>query len=438
MRFHAFGAWSAHPSLRRKRWRGKTLFEVNHEAEDRQLRDALVQPFEDAKRLAQAELEKRRAANVTLKGEAGRKKGAKKVRGIFEKVPGSGYWWVRYSDRGGKIRREKAGTREAAQMLLHKRKQTTLEGRTPETLRGRPVTFNELVDDMLSYSRKNKRSSHDDELRAPKLRAWFGETSAESIRPRDIEAKLQSLADEGLAAATINRFRSLVSLIFRQGMKNDKVETNPARLTDHRKEDNERTRHLSVGEEEKLRAVVREEWPEREPELDIALHTGLRRGSMYRLTWADVDFEHGLVREAKPKRGKTRFLRMNSAALTAFLKLRQASNGDDRVFDIKKPRHWFEKAVAKAGIVDFRWHDLRHTFASRLTIAGVPLRQVQELMGHGSISMTARYSHLEPDFAGDALARLVGFGKATNGQLLDGVSLVQTDTKTDTAGKRVQ
>jgi integrase len=363
----------------------------------------------------------------------------KKIRGIFEKVPASGEWWIRFADAAGRIRREKAGTRAVAQALLHKRKQEALEGRKlPETLRGRSVTFNELVDDALTYSRSNKRSYHDDELRAVKLRAWFGETPADSIKPRDIEAKLQALADEGLAAATVNRFRSLVSLIFRQGMKNEKVENNPARLTDLRHEDNGRTRHLSPGEEEKLRAVIREEWPEREPELDIALHTGLRRGSMYRLTWADVDFEHGLVRERKPKRGKVRYIPMNPVALAAFLKLRQAFNADGRVFDIKKPRHWFEKAVAKAGIVDFHWHDLRHTFASRLTMLGVPLKQVQELMGHGSIGMTARYSHLAPAFAGDAVARLAGFGKAAKGPLPGGISPGQTDTRTDTAEMLVQ
>jgi integrase len=364
----------------------------------------------------------------------------KKVRGIYEKVKGSGQWWIRYADCRGKIRREKAGTRETATTLLHKRKNEALQGRKlPETLRERAVTFNELVTDALDYSRKNKRSYHDDELRAVQLRAWFGEMPADSIKPKDVDAKLQALVDEGLAPATVNRVRSLVSLIFRQGMKNEKVETNPARLTDHRKEDNERTRHLSPAEEEKLRAVIREGWPEREPELDIALHTGLRRGSMYRLTWPDVDFEHGLVRESKPKRGKMRYVPMNPVAVSAFLKIRQGSNGDERVFDINKPRYWFEKAVSKAGIVDFHWHDLRHTFASRLTMLGVPLRQVQELMGHGSITMTARYSHLAPAFAGDAVARLAGFGKKRKmGKRRNAFRPVQTDTKTDTGKTLVQ
>lgn len=361
------------------------------------------------------------------------KKQPVKVRGIYEKEPGSGVWSVRYADKDGKIHREIAGTREAAQMLYRKRKTEVLQGKKlPEKLRARKVTFSELVTDALSYSEKNKRSYYDDKYRLEKVRGWFGETPADFIKPRDIEAKLQAMADEGLAVATVNRFRALVSLIFRQAMKNEKMDSNPARLTDHRKEDNARTRFLSPQEELKLRAVVREHWPEHEPELDIALHTGLRRGSMYRLEWADVDFEHGLVREAKPKKGKSRYVPLNPVAVAAFLKLKPAVNGHGPVFDIKKPRHWFEKAVAKAEIVDFHWHDLRHTFASRLTMLGVPLKQVQELMGHTSIAMTARYSHLAPAFAGDAVARLAGFGKPVQAANQEGNSQAQTGTKTDT------
>jgi integrase len=299
----------------------------------------------------------------------------KKIRGVFERPLGSSIWWVCYYDASGRKRREKAGTKGMARKLYQKRKTEALQGKKlPETLRQRDVTFSELVTEALAYSKANKRSYYDDKYRLEIVRAWFGDTPAAQIRPRDIEARLQQLADQGRAVATINRFRALVSLIFRQGMKNEKLESNPARLVDHRKEDNARVRFLSPAEEEKLRAVIREHWPDHEPELDIALHTGLRRGSMYKLAWADVDFEHRLLREVKPKKGKTRYVPMNPVALAAFVKLRQTSNGDAGVFDVKKPRHWFEKAVTMAGIQDFHWHDLRHTFASRLTMLGVPLK----------------------------------------------------------------
>jgi len=74
-------------------------------------------------------------------------------------------------------------------------------------------------------------------------------------------------------------------------------------------------------------------------------------------------------------------------------------------------RHWFEDAIAEAGIRDFTWHDLRHTFASRLIVAGIGIRNVQDLMGHKTINMTARYAHLEPEQQLEAVEHLlVGFG----------------------------
>ena len=176
----------------------------------------------------------------------------------------------------------------------------------------------------------------------------------------------------------------------------------------------------------------RERWPEHEPELDIALNTGLRCGGMYKLTWGDIDFERRLATERLGKNGKTRHLPLNEAALAAFGKLRDGSDGAGRVFFTKKPRHWFEKAIKRAGIEDFHWHDLRHTFASRLTMLGVPLRVVQKLMGHSSIQMTARYSHLAPGFEQAAVEQLADFGKPAGQGLANPNSPEPTGTKTGT------
>ena len=76
------------------------------------------------------------------------------------------------------------------------------------------------------------------------------------------------------------------------------------------------------------------------------------------------------------------------------------------MFPTKGPRRWFESAIEIAGIKDFTWHCIRHTFASRLVAAGVPLKAVQELMGHKTIEMTARYAHLAPDYQFAALEKL--------------------------------
>ena len=341
-------------------------------------------------------------------------------KGLFEKAPGSDVWWIRYADSTGRIRREKAGTKSAAALLYRKRKTQALENRKlPEKLRRRAIPFSELVADALAYSKAHKRSYRDDVCRMGRIREWFGEMPAEAITPADIGRRLARLADEeSLAAATLNRYRSLMSLMFRLGMESGKVAANPARLVRRRLEDNARVRFLSEVEEARLRAVIREHWPAREVEFDIALNTGLRRGGMYKLEWRDVDLERRLATERLSKGGKTRHVPLNDAAVTAFARLRLASDGVGRVFDTCKPRHWFEEAVTLAGVQDFHWHDLRHTFASRLTMLGVPLRVVQQLMGHQSIQMTARYSHLAPGFEQAAVERLAAFGKpASQGQV---------------------
>jgi site-specific recombinase XerD len=92
-------------------------------------------------------------------------------------------------------------------------------------------------------------------------------------------------------------------------------------------------------------------------------------------------------------------------------------------------RYWFEKALKEAGVDGFHWHDLRHTFASRLAMAGVGLRGIQDALGHKSIAMTVRYSHLSPEFLLDVVDRLVP-------KPAGAVSESSTDTTTDTGAFR--
>ena len=116
------------------------------------------------------------------------------------------------------------------------------------------------------------------------------------------------------------------------------------------------------------------------PKLEIALNTGLRRGEQYALTWNDVDFGTKLLAVSQTKNGETRYIPLNSAALSAFAVLYRKSSGEGYVFTSRngdrllKGRHWFEPAVREANVKDFSWHCLRHTFASRLVMAGVDLR----------------------------------------------------------------
>jgi len=141
------------------------------------------------------------------------------------------------------------------------------------------------------------------------------------------------------------------------------------------------------------------------PELVIALNTGMRKGEQYALMWSDVDFASRSIMANNTKNGTPRTVHMNDDALAAMISLRRVAKGE-RVFNITENRTWWYEALKQAKIKDFRWHDLRHTFCSRLAQAGVNLKVIQEAAGHKTIAMTSRYAHLDHTTLQNALAIL--------------------------------
>ena len=138
--------------------------------------------------------------------------------------------------------------------------------------------------------------------------------------------------------------------------------------------------------------------------INVALHTGLRRGELFALKWNTVDFNTALITIPRTKSGETRRVPMNGSVAETLRNL-PGRMRNEYVFTSKagtplNPQNFinrvFGPALRRGGISYFRWHDLRHTFASRLVMAGVDLRTVQELLGHKTIAMTLRYSHLSP------------------------------------------
>jgi integrase len=145
-----------------------------------------------------------------------------------------------------------------------------------------------------------------------------------------------------------------------------------------------------------------------------AIHTGFRKSELLSLTWGNIDFQHQLimVEAAYSKNGEPRSVPMTSR-LTAILKSIRI-HGDPKapVYRNSEGQPYrdistaFNSAVKRAGITDFTFHDLRHTFVSRLVMRGVDLTTVKELMGHKHINMTLRYAHLAPGHKRSAIAVL--------------------------------
>ena len=347
----------------------------------------------------------------------------KKLRGIYEQPPGSGNWWVQYFDASGRRRREKAGRRGDAVDLLAKRKTEKLQRiKLPEHFRAKAITFGELMDDALEHSKAENAARSTDELRLKYeiLRPVFGNRPAEEITKQEIIRWLTLAKEERNwgSEATRNRWQAAFSLAYTVGLDNEKVEKNPASRIRRKAEDNGRTRFLDQHEERAIRKVLRERFPQHVAAFDVSIHTGARASEQFGLRWERVDFKQKIVKlpNKRQEAGKWRFVPLNAVALSALKELKARTLKSPWVFlnkngeKLRGSRDWFEPTVEAAGVKEYTWHCNRHTFASRLVMAGVDLRTVAQLMGHRTIQMTMRYAHLAPDHQQNAVERLVKSG----------------------------
>lgn len=144
------------------------------------------------------------------------------------------------------------------------------------------------------------------------------------------------------------------------------------------------------------------------PVVLLAMNTGLRRGELLSLTWADIDLDARMlvVRAENAKSGRQRHVPLNNEAHQVLTRWASQQGRVGRVFDVGDVKTAWAGLLDAAGIADFRFHDLRHHFASKLVMAGVNLNTVRELLGHSDIKMTLRYAHLAPEHLSAAVAKL--------------------------------
>jgi site-specific recombinase XerD len=342
-----------------------------------------------------------------------------KVRGVYEKVPGSGIWWCRYADAKGKIHREKVGRWSDANDLYSKRRTEALQRKKlPERFRVKGVTFRTLCDDALEHSRatNTEKSTYELDLKINELLPIFGDMRAEDITKQDIVRWLSTESEKRKwKASSRNRWQAAFSLIFRVGVDNEKITTNPAARIRRKTENNGRVRFLSDDEFRKLKGAIEECGNRFHAAFDLSIHTGMRASEQFSLKWGQVDFERRQVHLPKTKNGKPRHIPLNVSAVCALETLKlfaKSTTANAPVFpnaegeSVQGPRGWFKRAVDRAGIHDYTWHCNRHTFASKLVMAGVDLRTVGELLGHRSAQMTLRYAHLAPEHQASAVDRL--------------------------------
>lgn len=351
-----------------------------------------------------------------------RKREEKKYRGVFEKEPGSGVWWVRYFDSEGRKRREKVGRKSDAIALYQKRKAETRAGvKLPANLRHKGETLAVVIDRALAwYESHRPRSYRTAKTHLEAVKDALGNRVAADVTPADVDRWLT--AQTSWTDATRNRYKATLGRALQLAVIDGHLSRNVARMVTARREHNARIRWMQPEEEKSLVDAILAKWPDYIQSFYVALHTGMRQGEQFSLEWSAIDFERGRIFLDRTKNGSSREVPMNQTCRKALKELwerREARRKEGKevsewVFTsdrykserLVNPRQWFDVAVSDAGISNFRWHDLRHTFISRLVMKGADLRTVQDLAGHKSITMTARYSHLAPQHLAGAVELL--------------------------------
>jgi integrase len=185
--------------------------------------------------------------------------------------------------------------------------------------------------------------------------------------------------------------------MFRKAIDWDYLKSNPLQCVRRFKEPPGRVRYLTNDEIEKLLKCCAKHL---KPIVMVALNTGMRKGEILNLKWSDIDMVNRMIKIAVSKNNELRYVPINDTLYSLLIDLQNGKKKDGKVFVWKngKPilriNNGFYNAMKRASIKDFRFHDLRHTFASHLAMNGVDIRVIQQLLGHKTISMTMRYSHL--------------------------------------------
>lgn len=250
----------------------------------------------------------------------------------------------------------------------------------------------------------------------------------------------------GITKVTVNRDIASLKSVISKAVEWDVIPYNPlAKIKPLKVTSLGRVRHLSDAEEKNIRKKLHErdeklkkgrdsgnEWRSKRgyelyPDISdctyadhltpitlLTINTGLRRGEIFNLKWQDINLKNKTltVQGATSKSGETRYIPLNSESLTILKLWKKQSSKGEYVFPAKDGNRMDNIKSAwtsireSTKIKDFRFHDLRHTFASKLVMKGVPLNTVRELLGHSDLKTTLRYAHLAPDHKADAVSLL--------------------------------
>lgn len=330
------------------------------------------------------------------------------------------------------------GAREAARRVLGEVAQHGAPLAKLKPSASARLTFGAFLD--AHYAPYVRSANRAGEATVANLRAQFGDLLSKGladITRADFDRFKAQRLSAGIHPSTVNRDLDRLKAALTMAVAWGHLEANPLQGVKRiRRDIEDRVRYLTPDEERRLReALQRRETRRRQerasgdawkaerdmeplgafgaytdhlmPLVLLAINTGLRRGELTALRWTDIDLpgRRLKVRAASAKSGRLRHVPLNAEAY-AVVEVMHRESGAPKLFDVQTFRKAWLALLDDAGIEDFRFHDLRHTFASKLVMAGVDLNTVRELLGHSDIKMTLRYAHLAPEHKAAAVALL--------------------------------
>ncbi len=317
-------------------------------------------------------------------------------------------YYIDYYFQGRRIREKIGPTKKLALEVLRKKQVEIAENRYLDIKKAPKVRFSDFADEFLEiYARPNKSSWRRDESCVVHFKKFFGEKYLHEIKAKDVE-EYKSQRLEHVKKSSINRELGCLTTLMNKAVEWDKLAENPANSVKKFRVQNQRTRYLEADEVDKLIGAC---GGSIKPMVITALNTGMRKHEVLDLEWKDIDLKNNIIYVKKTKNKKCREVPINDTLRDFFEELKRKkrtgyvfSKEDGTPY--KSLKTAFGTAVRKAGIEDFTFHDLRHTFASHLVMNGVDLKTVQELLGHSNIETTMRYAHLSVGHKKQAVNRL--------------------------------
>jgi len=309
--------------------------------------------------------------------------------------------------------REAHRTGEGAYTLRERRKVKS-ESRKKEARDS--LTFGEVFTERYFPLAKENKSWRSWQRELQLFKLWIGPTIGNKrlidVSPLLLERIKKNMSEAGRAPRSIEYMLATIRQVFNFARRNDLYygDSPTSKATHVKKADNRRLRFLSREEASQLLALLSTRSLDVHDMALLSLHSGMRAGEIFNLTWSDVDLERGILTLKDTKSGRTRAAFLTDTA-KAMLKRRGTGDKNALIFPdrngakIAAISNTFEKAVNELGlnegITDKRqrvvFHTLRHTYASWLVENGISLYAVKELLGHRTLAMTERYSHLGND-----------------------------------------